>query len=83
MTRLCVSAVVDSVRTQGESSQYLLLAGLAKRRANSGPLQEYLMTYKADTFKIGRDAKTGHFIPVKDAIRKADKAVVETIKKPK
>lgn len=41
------------------------------------------MTYKADTFKIGRDAKTGEFIPVKDALRRPDKTVVETIKKPK
>ena len=41
------------------------------------------MTYKADTFKIGRDAKTGEFIPVKDTIRRPNTTVVETIKKPK
>lgn len=30
--------------------------------------------------KIGRDAKTGKFIPVKDAQRRKNTAVVETIK---
>ena len=35
------------------------------------------------TFKVGRDAKTGQFIPVKQAkIRKAT-AIVETIKRKK
>jgi hypothetical protein len=37
---------------------------------------------KTHSFKVGRDAKTGEFIPVKDAIRRADNAVVETIKVP-
>ena len=32
--------------------------------------------------KIGRDAKTGEFIPVKDAQRRPSTAVVETIKRP-
>jgi hypothetical protein len=41
------------------------------------------MTYKADTFKIGRDAKTGQYIPVADAIRRPNTTVVETVKKPK
>jgi hypothetical protein len=31
--------------------------------------------------KIGRDARTGEFIPVKEAQRRPDKAVVETIKR--
>ena len=35
------------------------------------------------TVKIGRDAKTGHFIPVKVAERRKATAVVETIKKHK
>ena len=37
------------------------------------------------SFKVGRDAKTGEFIPVKEAQRRRDTAVVETIKpgKPK
>jgi hypothetical protein len=35
------------------------------------------------TFKIGRDAETGRFIPVKEAQRRAKTAVVETIKKGK
>lgn len=37
----------------------------------------------ADTFKIGRDARTGKFIPVKEAQRRPTRTVVETIKKPK
>lgn len=32
--------------------------------------------------KIGRDAKTGEFIPVKEAQRRPSTAVVETIRKP-
>lgn len=35
------------------------------------------------TRKIGRDADTGKFIPVKEAIRRDKTAVVETIKTPK
>jgi len=34
------------------------------------------------TFKVGRDAKTGEFIPVKEAQRRPNTTVVETIKKP-
>ena len=33
------------------------------------------------TIKIGRDAKTGQFIPVKEAVRRPNTTVVETIKK--
>jgi hypothetical protein len=33
------------------------------------------------TTKVGRDAKTGQFIPVKEAERRKSTAVVETIKK--
>jgi hypothetical protein len=33
--------------------------------------------------KIGRDAKTGQFIPVKEAIKRPSTTVVETIKKGK
>jgi hypothetical protein len=36
---------------------------------------------KSNTFKVGRDAGTGRFIPVKDARRRKKTAVVETIKK--
>jgi hypothetical protein len=32
------------------------------------------------TYKIGRDAKTGQFIPVKDAERRKNTAIVETFK---
>lgn len=35
------------------------------------------------TQKIGRDAKTGRFLPVKEAERRKSTAVVETIKKGK
>lgn len=35
----------------------------------------------AKTFKIGRDAKTGEFIPVKEAKQRPGSTVVETIKK--
>jgi hypothetical protein len=35
------------------------------------------------TRKIGRDARTGEFIPVKVAERRSATAVVETIKTPK
>jgi hypothetical protein len=33
--------------------------------------------------KIGRDAKTGQFIPVKEAKARPSTTVVETIKRPK
>lgn len=33
------------------------------------------------TFKVGRDAETGIFIPVKDAKRRKKTAIVETIKR--
>ncbi len=33
------------------------------------------------TVKIGRDAKTGQFIPVKKAIKNPNTTVVETIKR--
>lgn len=35
------------------------------------------------TFKIGRDAKTGKFIPVKKAVKRPSTTVVETIKRGK
>jgi hypothetical protein len=34
------------------------------------------------TRKIGRDAKTGEFIPIKEAQKRPSTSVVETIKKP-
>jgi hypothetical protein len=37
---------------------------------------------KPHTFKVGRDAKSGEFIPVKEAIRRPATTVVETIKVP-
>ena len=40
-------------------------------------------TTKAKGRKIGRDAKTGRFIPVKEAKRRPNTTVVETIKPPK
>ncbi len=38
---------------------------------------------KSKTTKIGRDARNGRFIPVKQARRQKATAVVETIRKPK
>jgi hypothetical protein len=35
------------------------------------------------SYKVGRDAKTGRFIPVSEAQRRKNTAVVETIKKRK
>ena len=35
------------------------------------------------TIKVGRDAKTGEFIPVKEAVRRPNTTTVETIKVPK
>lgn len=37
---------------------------------------------KAKTHKIGRDAITGHFIPVEKARQRPSTTVVETIKNP-
>ena len=41
------------------------------------------MAKKGGTYKVGRDAKTGRFIPVKTARRRKATAVVETMKKKK
>ena len=38
---------------------------------------------KSSTYKVGRDAKNGKFIPVKVAERRKATAVVETMKKRK
>jgi len=38
-------------------------------------------TSRTTTVKAGRDAKTGQFIPVKEAQRRKATAVVETIKR--
>lgn len=37
---------------------------------------------KGTTVQIGRDARTGEFIPVTEAIRRPTTTVVETIKRP-
>lgn len=39
------------------------------------------MAKKTKTYKVGRDAETGRFIPVKDAEKRKKTAVVERIKK--
>jgi len=39
------------------------------------------MAKKTVTIKVGRDAKSGQFIPVKEAERRPNTTVVETIKK--
>ena len=38
---------------------------------------------KSKTYKVGRDAKTGKFIPVETAKRRKSTAIVETMKKKK
>ena len=40
------------------------------------------MAKKASTGKIGRDARTGQYIPVSEAIRRPSTTVVETRPKP-
>jgi hypothetical protein len=39
------------------------------------------MSKKSTNTKIGRDAETGKFIPVKEAVKNPKTSVVETIKK--
>lgn len=39
-----------------------------------------MSTNKAGSHKIGRDARTGEFIPVKEAKRRPSTTVVETVK---
>ena len=57
------------------------------RRDASGLTQPQVVTAtmvdrkNAATFQVGRDAKTGRFITVKEAKRRIKTAVVETIKK--
>jgi len=46
---------------------------MAKRKAPETARQE------AKTFQVGRDAKTGQFISVKEAQRRKKTAVVETM----
>jgi hypothetical protein len=48
---------------------------MAKRKAPETARHE------SATFQVGRDAKTGRFIPVKDAQRRKKTAVVETFHK--
>jgi hypothetical protein len=42
---------------------------------------ESVMAKKSVTFKIGRDASTGKFIPVREAEKRKSTTVVERIKK--
>jgi len=42
-----------------------------------------MVSKKVANKKIGRDAKTGRFIPVKEAKRRPSTTVVETIKRKK
>jgi hypothetical protein len=39
------------------------------------------MAKRAKSYKVGRDAGTGRFVPVKEAERRKKTAVVETIKR--
>lgn len=38
---------------------------------------------RTTTVKVGRDAKTGRFVPVKEARRRKSTTIVETIKRKK
>lgn len=40
------------------------------------------MSTKKSAHQIGRDARNGQFIPVREAVRRPSTTVVETIKKP-
>ena len=42
-----------------------------------------MATKKSGVYKIGRDAKTGKFIPIKEAKNRPKTTVVETIKRRK
>jgi hypothetical protein len=48
---------------------------MAKRKAPETSRHE------SETFQVGRDAKTGRFIPVKEAQRRKRTAIVETFTK--
>ena len=39
------------------------------------------MAKRAKSYKVGRDAETGRYIPVKEAERRKKTAVVETVKR--
>jgi hypothetical protein len=46
--------------------------------------KEDIMAKKDEVeFKVGRDAKSGEFIPVKEAERRPNTTIVETIRRPK
>ncbi len=61
----------------------LLLAFKVNAAAGIGkPFKEYLNMAKGKTTKIGRSARTGKFMPVKQAQKHKSTAVVETIKRP-
>jgi len=73
------SKVVAKARENSKASRM--------RRDESGSKQPQVVTAtmvdrkNAETFQMGRDAKTGRFISVKEAKRRTKTAVVETIKK--
>ena len=50
---------------------------MAKRKAKPPET----VRQESATFQVGRDVKTGRFIPVKDAQRRKKTAVVETFNK--
>jgi len=50
---------------------------MAKRKAKAPEA----VRQASETFQVGRDAKTGRFIPVKDAQRRKTTAIVETFHK--
>lgn len=53
---------------------------MAKNKDRDPPIKK---VSAASARKIGRDAKTGQFIPVKEVRRRPNTTVIETIKTPK
>ena len=54
-----------------------------RSRADSALSNLVLEGGRSRSYKVGRDADSGRFIPVKEAQRRDKTAVVETIKNPK
>ena len=62
---------------------FALLAGSELANIFHGVIVMAKKPSKYTKFKVGRDAGTGEFIPVKEAERRKKTAIVETIKRPR
>jgi hypothetical protein len=49
----------------------------------NSPNRQHTMSKKGSSVKIGRDAKTGEFVPVRVAVKRPSTTTVETIRKGK